>query len=89
MRTEPSMPTAIFPALEGKIVLITGACRGIGRAIAEEFGKQKSHLMLVDIVEGVEQTAAEISSTHDTKVNFLLADVTDPARVKEVVDATV
>lgn len=89
MTTKPSMPTAIFPALEGKLVLITGACRGIGRAIAEEFAKQKSHLMLVDIIEGVEQTAAEISSTYGTKVSFLLADVTDPARVKEVVDATV
>ena len=89
MLTEPTMPTAIFPGLEGKIVLITGACRGIGRAIAEEFAKQKSHLMLVDIADSVEQTAAEISSTYDAKVNCLLADVSDPARVKEVVDQTV
>ena len=34
-------------------------------------------------------TAAEIASTFDTKVNSLLADVTDPARVKQVVDETV
>jgi len=89
MTTDATIPTAIFPALEGKVVLVTGACRGIGRAIAEEFAKQKSHLMLVDIVEGVEQTAAEISSAYDAKVGFLLADVTDSARVKEVVDETV
>ena len=89
MIPEPTVPTAIFPVLEGKIALITGASRGIGRAIAEEFAKQKTHLMLVDIVESVEQTAAEISSTYDTKVNFLLADVSNPARVREVVDETV
>ena len=89
MTTEPTMPTAMFPVLEGKIVLITGASRGIGKAIAEEFAKQKSHLMLVDIAESVEQTAAEIASTYDTKVSFMLADVADSARVKEVVDETV
>jgi 3-oxoacyl-[acyl-carrier protein] reductase len=88
MIAEPTMPTALFPALEGKIVLITGASRGIGRAIAEEFAKQKSHLMLVDIAESVEQTAVEISSAFGTQVSFLLADVTDSARVKEVVDQT-
>jgi 3-oxoacyl-[acyl-carrier protein] reductase len=89
MNTESSRPTAVFPDLEGKVVLITGAGRGIGRAIAEEFAKQKSQLMLVDIDEHVEQTAAELASTYGTKVDFRLASVTDSARVKEVVEDTV
>ena len=90
MTTEPTtMPKAVFPELAGKIVLVTGASRGIGRAIAEEFAKQKCHLMLVDLLEDVEQTAAEIASAHDTKVDFRLADVTDRARVREIVEETV
>ena len=88
MNTEPAKPVAIFPDLEGKIVIVTGASQGIGRAIAEEFAKQKSDLLLVDLAEHVEETAAELASTYGTKVYFRLSNVTDSTRVKEVVDET-
>jgi 3-oxoacyl-[acyl-carrier protein] reductase len=89
MSTEIPRPTAVFPELEGKIVLITGAARGIGRAIAEEFAKQKSHLMLVDLDEHLKETASEISAAYGTKVDFRVASVTDSAKAKEIVEETV
>jgi 3-oxoacyl-[acyl-carrier protein] reductase len=89
MNTEAPRPTAVFPDLEGKVVIVTGSSRGIGRAIAEEFAKQKSYLMLVDIDERVHQTAAEIAATYGTKAEARVASVTDSARVAEVVEETV
>jgi 3-oxoacyl-[acyl-carrier protein] reductase len=37
--------------LKGKTVAITGAARGIGRAIAEDFAAQGANLALIDLTE--------------------------------------
>ncbi len=47
--------------LSGKVALITGAARGIGRAIAETYAGNGAELLLVDSLAEVEQTAREIS----------------------------
>ena len=38
-----------YPDLEGKVVVITGAAQGIGKAIAREFAKQRSILIIDDL----------------------------------------
>ena len=71
----------------GKAVIVTGASRGIGRAVALEFARQGADLILAARSSaGLEQVAAE---TREFGVQALPVptDVTDPASVRALVDA--
>ena len=80
---------ATFPDLEGKVVLVTGAARGIGKHIAEAFAEQRSKLMLVDLSPAVEATAGQIAQAYAVEAKHGLADVTDSKQVKTVVEAAI
>ena len=50
--------------MKNKVVLVTGAARGLGRATARAFADAGASLCLVDIdAERLEQTRAEVSGT--------------------------
>ena len=52
--------------LQGKVGIITGAVRGIGRATAERFCEEGASLVIADIDrDGIEKTAAEIRDNGD------------------------
>ena len=55
------------------VAVVTGAARGIGRAIASELGAAGHRLVLVDIGDRLEATAAELGAT------AVHADITEPA----------
>ena len=61
--------------LEGKIVVVTGAGSGIGRALALQLAAQGAQLALCDINETNLQKTVEIASAHGVKVYSAAFDV--------------
>ena len=68
------------PELEGKVAVVTGAARGIGRAIAEALAAQGSTVVVSDVTQdAAKAVAAEIDGA-----NAAACDVTDEDQVAEL-----
>ncbi len=74
-------------SLEGKLALVTGSGRGIGRAIALKLASQGSDIIVNFFRrrEAAEQTAKEIKAI-GVKVEVIRANVGDPAKIDEMFD---
>jgi len=64
-------------SLEGKTCIITGAARGIGKALAIKYAEKGANIVLIDLnKENVEATAKEIATELEVTVLPLVVDVT-------------
>ncbi len=72
--------------LEGKTALITGAARGIGKALAVRFAQEGANIAFTDLVidENGKATEAEIAS-YGVKVKGYASNAADFAQTEEVV----
>jgi len=67
--------------LSGRTIVITGAARGVGRAIAEACARHGARLILCDVLrEQGERTAAELTRA-GTSVRFAPVDLADPQSI--------
>jgi len=81
----PDAPPSPF-TLQGRTALVTGSCRGIGRAIAKRLAAAGSNVMLNDMNEDL-LLEAQADLGHAERVRHVTGDLTDPSTPAAIVEA--
>ncbi|MBA2481123.1 MAG: SDR family oxidoreductase [Planctomycetes bacterium] len=78
--------TAVSSLLAGRVALIVGGARGLGRAIADQYASEGASIAIADL----DQAAAESARDAIAPQGFATrVDVADPASSRALVDAVV
>jgi NAD(P)-dependent dehydrogenase (short-subunit alcohol dehydrogenase family) len=72
--------------LSGRTILITGAARGLGLAIARHCAQAGASLVLADILEQEGREAAQALSTLGHTCRFVRVDLADPNSIQALAD---
>jgi len=74
-----------MPDLEGRLVMITGGGRGIGRGIAEAVTEAGAQVVVTDLDEGSAEETAELLRARGRRAVASALDVSDGAAVAEAI----
>jgi L-rhamnose 1-dehydrogenase len=75
--------------LNSKVAVVTGAARGIGRAIALRFGQEGARVAVVDLREDEGHETVRLIEASGGRAIFIRTDVSDQIQVRAMVYAVV
>jgi NAD(P)-dependent dehydrogenase (short-subunit alcohol dehydrogenase family) len=76
-------------SLDGKVALVTGAGRGLGRACAQTFSREGARVVVVDIVRDRGEETVSLIKDSGGEAVFALADISTPQGTQEMVQTAV
>lgn len=69
--------------MRGKVVIVTGGARGIGKAIVSDFARVGASVVIADLlVEEARETAQEVSEATGQRVVSIATDITDMGQIE-------
>ena len=79
-----------FRSVKGKVAIITGAARGLGKGISETLAAEGVDIVMSDILPLVEQSCQEIMKANPGNRGYAVQlDVADEAAVRDLVDGAI